>query len=158
MTAASADLRQLAADLSSASKVGMFRAAADVVRTTATAVQAEARSKAPMRTGKLRNSIQVTYTSPLSASVGPTVPYGPYQEFGTATRGEFPGPMYEIRPVRASKLAFKIDGKWVFTKLVKHPGIPPRPYMRPAIQTVLGKMAPELARTGALLVTKGPNA
>jgi len=158
VTAAYADLRRLAADFAQAGNTTIFNAAAEVVRTTAVAVRDEARSRAPVKTGKLRQSIDITMDGPLTASVGPSVPYGSYQEFGTATRGEFPGPMYEIRPVRASKLAFKIDGEWVFTTLVKHPGIKARPYMRPAVKAALGQMAPEMARRGALLVTRGPNA
>ncbi len=97
MTAASADLRSLAADLEQASGMGIDRAAAEVVRAAASGIQGQAQQFAPVRTGALRSSIQVTMTGPTSATIGPTVPYGPYQEFGTGTRGEFPGPMYVIR-------------------------------------------------------------
>ena len=111
---------------------------------------------APKKTGYLSNSIRITPGS-MKVTIGPDASYGVYQEFGTATRGEFPGPVYLIRPVRAKKLAFQINGKWIFTTLVKHPGIPPRPYMRPALQQALSPFGQKLADLGVTQIVKGPN-
>lgn len=158
MSAASADLTSLARDLAAAG-MGSYRAAAQVVQQTASQVAAEAKSLAPVKTGKLRASIVVRYVNPLHAEVGPAVPYGVYQEFGTASRGEFGGAPYVIRPRKpGGRLVFKVDGKTVAAKQVRHPGVPPHPYMRPALVSALGSMAPRLAESGALLITRGPNA
>jgi phage gpG-like protein len=156
MSAASADLRALAADLAAASGAGIESAAAEVVRDYATDTQRQAMAYAPVKTGALRSSITVRFDGPTTAIIGPQVPYGPYQEFGTATQGEFPGPVYEIRPKNAAALSFVVDGRRVVTQRVKHPGVKPKRYMRRAITDVLGPMAAELARRGALLITKGP--
>lgn len=155
MTAASADLTALARDLEAASGQGIERAAAEVVREYAGQVQAQAMAYAPVRTGALRDSITVRFDGANSATIAPGVPYGPYQEFGTGTQGEFPSGYYEIRPRNAAALSFVVDGKRVVTRRVKHPGVKPRRYMRRAVEKVLGPMAAELARRGALLITKG---
>lgn len=158
MSAASADLRSLAADLAYASGEGIARAAAETVRSYAGAIQQLARQYAPVSTGRLRDSIIVTFTSATQAVIGPTVDYGAYQEFGTGSRGEFPGGPYVIRPRNARALAFKVDGHLVVTKEVHHPGVPPVAYMRRATVAALDPMAAELAERGALLVTLGPRA
>jgi HK97 gp10 family phage protein len=155
MTAASADLRSLAANLAHASGEGIQKAAAEVIRDTAEKVQNFAVELAPKKTGALSRSIMITYVSPLEAHIGPTLFYGVFQEFGTASRGEFGGAPYKIRPKRAERLTFQIDGTWISTKEVTHPGIPPHPYMRPALEQAIGPAAGELARKGALLITKG---
>lgn len=95
----------------------------------------------------------------LKTIVGPNVEYGVYQEYGTGSRGEFPGQAYMIRPKRAGGLlAFKIGNKTVYSRSVRHPGIKAHPFMRPAIEAVLGTLAGDMAERGALLITKGPNA
>jgi HK97 gp10 family phage protein len=158
MTAASADLRSLAADLADASGQGIDRAAAEVIRAAATGIMNQARQFAPVKSGKLRDSIHVTFTGPTQAAIGPAVPYGPYQEFGTATRGEYPGPYYFIRPRNAAALSFiGKDGKRVVTQQVKHPGVKPKRYMRRAVEVELAGVADRLAQQGALIITKGPN-
>lgn len=156
MTAASADLTSLLGNFASA-KANAPKAAAEMIRTIAEKVRSEAATNAPFKTGALRNSITITYESPLRASIGPQVPYGVYQEYGTGSKGEFPGQPYEIRPKSSDgRLVFKTkDGKWVSAKLVKHPGIPARPYMRPALTAALGDAASELAASGALNITRG---
>lgn len=158
MPAASADLTSLAADLAAASGQGIERAAAEVIRATATGIANTARQFAPVKTGMLRDSIHVTFTGPTQATIGPAVPYGPYQEFGTATRGEWPGPYYVIRPRHAAALSFIAkDGRRVVTQEVKHPGVKPKRYMRRAVEVELAGVADRLAEAGALLITKGPN-
>lgn len=106
---------------------------------------------APKRTGRLAQSISIR-KEPGRVIIGPVgVEYAVYQEFGTATRGEFGGQPYVIKPVRADKLTFQINGKWISTKMVIHPGIPPHPYARPALQEyidgITAKMADAAVRT-----------
>jgi len=59
------------------------RALSAVVRKAAFAIEAQAKTLAPVDTGMLRNSIQTDIEGPLKATVGTNVEYGPYQEFGT---------------------------------------------------------------------------
>jgi phage gpG-like protein len=157
VSAASADLRALAADLANASGQGIQQAAAEVIRSTAVSVQGLAQQYAPVRTGALRDSITISFTSATAADIGPHVPYGPFQEFGTGSRGEFPGSPYLIRPKNAKALSFMIDGKRVVTTQVMHPGVRAKAYMRRAIVSALGPMGDALAEKGALLITRGPN-
>jgi HK97 gp10 family phage protein len=160
VNAASADLAGLAADLSAASGQGMFQTAQQIIRQSAQQIRDEAQANAPVKSGRLKQSITVRYTGPLSATIGPNVPYAPYMEFGTGTRGEFPGPMYEIKPRRpGGVLVFTINGKKVFARKVRHPGIKARPFMRPAFTKVLGAdLVKQLADAGVAAIVKGPNA
>jgi HK97 gp10 family phage protein len=157
--AASADLTALARDLNDASGVGIMAAAQQVIKDTAVKVQSLSQSMAPVKSGRLRNSISIKYPDPLSASIGPQVEYGVYQEFGTGSRGEFGGQPYEIKPkTQGSLLVFKVNGKTVYARRVMHPGIKAHPFMRPALTQALGAMAESMAEKGALLITKGKNA
>lgn len=158
MTAASVDLRSLAADLANAAGIGIDRAAAEVIREAAYDIQDQARQFAPVKTGRLRDSIEVGLDGPFKATIGPHVPYGPYQEFGTGSRGEFPGSSYTIRPRNAAALSFVVDGKRVVTMKVTHPGVRAKRYMRRAVEVEFGPVADQLASRGALLITMGPNA
>ncbi|MCJ7423557.1 HK97 gp10 family phage protein [Candidatus Bathyarchaeota archaeon] len=83
--------------------------------------------KAPVRTGALRASITKT-VSATKGSVEPTVPYAVYVSEGTRP--------HEIRPVNASCLAFNTLGGFVFTRLVRHPGTRPNPYIAEAFAIV----------------------
>lgn len=157
MPASSVDLRALAQRLDEASRIGIERASVEVVRVYAEKIKNEAQSLAPVKSGRLKYSISIRYVDEKKAIIGPSVFYGAYQEYGTGTRGEFSGSSYTITPKTGSYLTFQVNGKWVRTKMVRHPGIPASPYMRPAVQNSLGEFAQELARTGALQITKGPN-
>jgi hypothetical protein len=84
------------------------------------------------RTGKLAASIRVVPATlsgtELSASVegggGPAY-YGKFLEYGTEP--------YDIVPVNAKALAFMMNGEMVFTRLVHHPGLPERSFMRSSL-------------------------
>lgn len=55
-------------------------------------------------------------------------------ELGTGERCERGGSSYVIEPVKAKVLHWKTpDGEDVFTRRVEHPGIHPRPHIRPAV-------------------------
>ena len=86
------------------------------------------KEKAPKRTGKLRKSIRKVRRG-FEAYVFPTVPYAIFVEYGTRP--------HLIRPVRAQALRFETrTGKIVFTRLVRHPGTKPRPFIRETAEEV----------------------
>jgi HK97 gp10 family phage protein len=58
--------------------------ASAVVRKTAFDIEADAKQRAPVDTGALRNSIQATMTGDLSAEVMPGVNYAVFVEYGTS--------------------------------------------------------------------------
>ena len=159
MSAASADLTKLAQDLASAGNVDIHHSAERLIQQAAQRVQAEAQTKAPVKSGRLRDSISIIYPNRTTAIIGPQVEYGVYQEFGTGERGEFPGTSYQIRPKKGKYLKFKIGSKWVYARLVTHPGVKARRYMRDGLEAALGEeLTDKLARSGALLITKGSKA
>jgi HK97 gp10 family phage protein len=80
---------------------------------------------APWRTGKLAGSI-VKDVAEGQASISALASYAVYVEKGTAP--------HEIRPVNASVLAFEAGGNTVFTRLVRHPGTKPNPFMQRAVE------------------------
>lgn len=157
--AASADLTALAQDLHDASGESIEKSAATILSQCATRITENARALAPVKTGKLQSSIHAHWLTPMKVEIGPEVLYGVYQEFGTGSRGEFPGSVYEIRPKRpGGSLVFKIGDKTVYAKVVKHPGVKPQPYMRPAFEKVLDQFLEQLTASGAAHITRGPAA
>ena len=152
MTAASADLRSLAIRMSSAGgDINII--ASNLIKDTAKEIQSVAQSLSPVKSGALRRSITINYETATRAVIGPHVIYGPFQEFGTGSRGEFPTGPYTIKPKNGKVLAFKVaGGKTVFTREVKHPGIKAQTYTRPAIKRVIDTIAPELSKQGALKI------
>lgn len=91
-------------------------------------------AKAPVRSGRLLGSIREQIRG-LEATVGPTVPYAVYVEYGTSP--------HEIRPVFASVLRFEVGGRIVFTPVVHHPGTRPQPFIRETAEATREKI-PEL--------------
>lgn len=61
-----------------------------VVRKVAFDVEAQAKTRAPVATGALRNSIQTHVTGALSAEVAVGVEYGVFVEMGTTKRAAKP--------------------------------------------------------------------
>jgi HK97 gp10 family phage protein len=59
------------------------RALSQLLRKHAFGIEAKAKALAPVDTGLLRNSVQTKIDGPLKATVGTSLEYGPYQEFGT---------------------------------------------------------------------------
>lgn len=155
MPAGSADIRALAERLQKASGEGIQKAVDETLTVYAERIKSEAQARAPFKSGRLKYSITINRISETSVSIGPEVPYGVFQEFGTGTRGEFHSAPYKIAPKGPGYLTFQVNGRWVRTKLVNHPGIPAHPFMRPALEAALGDFAAEMARKGTLLITKG---
>jgi hypothetical protein len=87
------------------------------------------------RTGKLIGSVRTipvtndgsTIAGGVQAGGGPAY-YAKFQNYGTA------GP-YEIRPKDPKGvLAFMVDGKMAFAKVVRHPGLPARNFMESTLE------------------------
>jgi HK97 gp10 family phage protein len=89
-------------------------------------VFAEARERAPVRTGKLRESISLIKVNDLHYVVGSPLEYAVYVERGTRP--------HIIRPKRARALRFVVGGETVFARLVRHPGTKPHPFFTHALQ------------------------
>jgi len=94
---------------------------------------AEAFYGAPWRTGKLARSIVKEIDEDGAASIKALAPYAVYVIKGTAP--------HEIRPVNASCLAFKAaGGDMVFSRLVRHPGTKPNPFLQRAVDKAREKV------------------
>jgi len=88
----------------------------------------EMRERAPVRTGRLRDSIRVVRIGQVRF-VGPTVSYAPYVEFGTRP--------HIIRPRRARALRFEVEGRTVFAMYARHPGFRGRFFVRESLEAVM---------------------
>lgn len=160
MDAAVLDLTQLATDLRSAGQQA-DNSLPNVLMSVAQKIEATMKSLAPVKTGRLRDSIRIKVIDPLHLEIGPEgVDYAVFVEFGTGSRGEFPTGPYEIRPKSPNGLlVFKVDGKTVAAKVVHHPGIRPRPYARPAAAQWLDSLGDAVADVGVqMIVGKGKGA
>lgn len=148
------DLTALAQDLFKAAD-NIEMATQNLLDSAGEEILAEAQSTVVVKTGKLRSSLKKTSTK-LRVVVGPDrdmAIHGPFVEYGTGTKGEFPGPMYEIKPKNGQYLAFTVGGKRVFARSVKHPGIRAQPYMRPAAKRWVASLPKDVAEVGVLLIT-----
>ncbi len=88
--------------------------------------------EAPWRTGYLAQSI-VKDVGIVEASIKPLASYAIFLEKGTVP--------HLIRPVNASVLAFEgSSGEMVFTRLVRHPGTQPNPFMQRAADATEGEV------------------
>lgn len=157
-TAAAVNLAALARDLSSASGQSFRDVAGQLVGSAAQQTLTFAQAYAPRRTGRLAASFGVDFNG-LSAQVYNIAPYARYDEFGTGTRGEFPGSPIVITSKRAKYLRFTTrDGRVVYTKRVVSPGMAPRPFMRPAVERIALPLANNIANSAVATIVSGPNA
>jgi HK97 gp10 family phage protein len=108
---------------------------------SANQILAEMESRVPVDTGRLRTSLRIQ-VDPNRVTIGPDeniAPYGGYVEFGTKP--------HDIRPkTPGGVLVFKMNGRTVYTKKVRHPGTKAQPFVRPAFEAwvdSLGTMAAE---------------
>ena len=151
------DVTELANDLSTISELTPAQITENILQDVGSRIVDNARQRAPKKTGKLSSSITYKVTNGTKLEVDVSVPYGTYQEFGTGTRGEYPGRPYIITPKQAKVLRFTAGGQTIYTKRVNHPGIPARPYLRPAAQEELGTLLDKLSEKGQAMIVKGPN-
>lgn len=100
-TVDTSQLNALAASLTAASAKAKTMAGMAVAK-TALDCEAAAKRRAPVDTGALRNSIGTSIAGDrMSAEIGPTVNYAPYQEYGTSRMAAQPymGPaLDEVTP------------------------------------------------------------
>ena len=81
---------------------------------------------APWRTGNLARSIVMEIDEKGEAKIQALAPYAKFVVEGTRP--------HKIYPARAAVLAFKTAaGDLVFTRLVRHPGTKPNPFMQRAL-------------------------
>jgi len=104
-------------------------------------ILAEMEVRVPVKTGRLRGSLHIQ-VDPNRVTIGPNeeiAPYAGYVEYGTRP--------HEIRPRRPDGvLVFMVGNTKVVTRLVRHPGTKPQPYVQPAFEAwvdSLGTMAAE---------------
>lgn len=157
MSAGTADLTALVKTFADAKKKAPDMAD-KVLSDASEKIKGRMQELAPKKTGKLYMSIRVV-SEPGRYVIGPVgVEYAVYQEFGTGTRGELGGSSYVIKPRMANQLSFRVNGKWVTTKMVVHPGIPAHPYARPALAEYVHNIADDMAREAAELTLAGARA
>ena len=144
------DLTELAKDLFKAAD-NVEQATQELLEAAGDAILADAKSRVVVKTGALKNSLTKTVT-PLKVVVGPTALHGTFIEYGTGTKGEFPGSMYEILPKNGQYLKFKVGAKTVYARSVKHPGISAKPFMRPAAKQWVEDIPRDMARVGVMLI------
>lgn len=104
----------------------------ELVERLADVAYAEAFYGAPWRTGQLAGSI-TKQVGVGEAVVEAAAPYAVFVERGTAP--------HVIRPVRASVLAFEVEGRMVFTPVVQHPGTKADPFMQRAAEKCVDSAA-----------------
>lgn len=101
----------------------------DAMDTVVTKIAADASQNAPYETGWLSGHIRGIVLGwvgdVLEGAVGTNVEYGQYHEEGRDS--------FTIKPEDAEYLHFKVNGNWVRTKSVEHPGIEKNPFLQPAI-------------------------
>jgi hypothetical protein len=86
---------------------------------------------APVDTGNLKSKI-ILITEPGKIRVGTHgVPYTKYVVEGTAP--------HDIVPKTSSVLVFKVGGKTVYAKKVRHPGTKPNPFMKVSVERVIAE-------------------
>jgi HK97 gp10 family phage protein len=97
----------------------------DVLVHSANYLKSEMEARVPVKTGRLRQSIQVR-PSGKTVVIGPDTEYAGFVEFGT-------GP-HVIKAKKAKALSFYIGGQQVIVKQVNHPGSKAKPFVRPAFE------------------------
>lgn len=97
------------------------------VRETALQIERTASRFAPVETGELRADIMAYRLRQTAWSIGTTKEYGPDVEYGTAP--------HTITPDTEDFLHFQVDGQWVTTDEVEHPGTEAQPFLRRALNT-----------------------
>ena len=104
-------------------------------------VEAEAKQRAPVKTGDLKRRItHVTqHTDDESrAKVGTNLEYAPSVEEGSRP--------HTIKRNDGKPLRLQIDGKWVTVDEVNHPGTKPQPFLKPAITENAGEIQERIKR------------
>lgn len=151
------DITNLVSDLTEISELTPAQITENILEDVGADITESARQKAPVKTGALRESINYTVTDGNTLTIDSPLVYATYQEFGTGTRGEYPGKPYKIRPRKpGGRLVFKVNGRTIRAKEVTHPGVAPQPFLRPAAMEVMGPLLDKLSEKGQAMIVKGP--
>lgn len=152
------ELTNLAADLSAASGQPFQQTMQALVRDAANQVQTFAKAYAPVKTGALRDSIVVDFTdNGTTAIITAASDHAMFMEYGTGTRGEFPGAPIVITAKPGKVLSWMgKDGKRHFAKRVVNPGAAPRPFMRPALERVELPFVNTVGDNAVVFIVNGP--
>jgi Bacteriophage HK97-gp10, putative tail-component len=107
-------------------------ASRDELETTARQVMNRAKVLAPVDTGRLRASIRIERRTFLGLraryTIGSDLNYAAMVHDGTRP--------HVIRPRRAKALRFRVGGRVVFARVVRHPGTRGRPFLDRALREV----------------------
>lgn len=117
----------------------MRRAIEQAIKNVTAYGVAQAKKYSPVKTGHLRRSIYNTPVTPTGSKYGSNVIYARIQEFGGT-----------IKPKKAKRLRFEIDGKVIFAKQVKIKG---KHYLKRSADDTQ-KRVPELVRAAIRSVTE----
>lgn len=134
-------LAQLEKKLSGLTKAEVQELTPEVLRTLL-AIQAIAKGRVRVRTGRLRNSIDYEMDAEptmVRGRAGTNVEYAPFEEFGTAPhviRAKDGGVLAFKGNARQSIKTRKIRKDTVFATEVHHPGTRANPFMFPAFEQV----------------------
>ena len=110
----------------------MVRFLRETTRQTVNAAKTQSLSGVPVRTGQLRNSMRADHISVTGMTARTAVVAD--KDYAAAVHdGSKP---HIIRPRNKKALAFKVDGRTVFVKEVKHPGAKPNPFLLRAARRV----------------------
>lgn len=152
-------LQNLAADLAAASGQPFEQMARSLVLDAANQTHNFAVAYAPVRTGALKSSIVTEITdNGMTATVTAASDHAVFNEFGTGTRGEFPGQPIVIRAKPGKMLSWVgKDGRRHYAKKVVNPGMAPRPFMRPALERVATPLVGTLANNAVIFIVMGPH-
>lgn len=132
----SEDFKSLAASVGKYSEETHLGAQRAVMKSTM-AVEAKAKQLAAVKSGRLRSGIHGrVLQNGLRGTVTSYAAHSAYVEYKTRA--------HIIRPKKAKMLKFKVNGKTVFARLVRHPGTKEQPFMRPALQQEEPLFAKEL--------------
>lgn len=107
----------------------------NVLIQSATYIKQDMEMRAPVRTGKLKQSIAIKVDAH-KVTIGPNTDYAAYVEFGTKP--------HEIRPKNKKALSWIGPNGRRYAKVVHHPGTRPNPFVRNAFNDwadTLGAMA-----------------
>lgn len=116
-------------------------------KVVAPALVKEMKSRAPFRSGRLREAIRAI-NEPGKTRVGPFgVEYNQFVVEGTKP--------HRINPKNGKLLRFKVGGVTVYSKGVKHPGTKPNPYMQDAAKAVMGRVTPRLTQLQINVIRTG---
>lgn len=109
------------------------RAPAGMMRTLGLTAVANQKELAPVLTGNLRRTIHLASSSNTEAVTVASARYAPAVEKGSRP--------HIIRPRRRKVLKFSAGGRVVFTKIVRHPGSKPQPFMLPGAKKAVEETA-----------------